>query len=123
MITVLLIDDEELLTSAYELGLTKAGLRVVTAKTGAEGLLLTQSEKPDIILLDMLMPEMNGIEFLENIKAKKQHGRYKIFGFSNIENPEVINAAKKLGIQDYLLKVEFTPKQLADFITQQTSKK
>ena len=64
----------------------------------------------------MLMPEMNGIDFLQILKYKKKIGLYKIIAFSNIENPELMKAAKKLGVKDYLLKVEYTPHQLEKYI-------
>ncbi len=70
---------------------------------------------PQVILLDMLMPEMNGIEFLQALQPKNLP-RTKVCVLSNIENPEIIAAAKKLGAVDYLLKVNYTPYQIADLV-------
>lgn len=116
MAKILIIDDEELMIAPYEMVLSKAGHTVITTPHASEGLEIADKEKPDIIIVDMLMPEMNGIDFLQILKYKKKIGLYHIIAFSNIENPELVQAAKKLGVKDYLLKVEYTPYQLADLI-------
>lgn len=114
MAKVLVVDDEKLLTDAYEIVLKKARHTVYIANDPNEGLELASKHKPDIILLDMLMPTMNGIEFMKQLKAKKLSSR--VYAFSNIENPEVVTAAKKMGVKDYLLKVDYTPHQVAQLV-------
>lgn len=114
MAKVLVVDDEKLLTDAYEIVLKKARHQVYIANDPNEGLELASKHKPDIILLDMLMPTMNGIEFMKQLKAKKISSR--VYAFSNIENPEVVAAAKKMGVKDYLLKVDYTPHQVAQLV-------
>lgn len=114
---VLIVDDEQLIADAYELVLSKAGYKVFTADRGEAGLKIVEAEDPDIVLLDMLMPEMNGIDFLKILQEKKLLSGRKIIAFSNIENPEVVSAAKKMGVMDYLLKVNYTPKEVTELVT------
>lgn len=113
--TILIVDDERVLTAAYELILTKAGYEVYVANHPQEGLTLAKSNKPDVLLLDMLMPGMNGIEFLEAMKRDKIHIN-NVIVFTNIDNPDLIKAAKKLGVQAYLLKSNYSPLQVADMV-------
>ncbi len=115
MAKVLIVDDEKILTTAYELVLSKDRHKVFIANRPQDGLDLVAQEHPDVLLLDMLMPDMNGIEFLKALRKKKLKVPV-ILGFSNIENEEVIRAAKKLGIKEYLLKVNYTPRQIADLV-------
>ncbi len=122
MHTVLIVDDERILTDAYELSLTKAGFKVFIANAPEDGIDIAVKEKPEVIVLDMLMPQMNGIEFLKALKKKMQLGKTKVLAFSNIENESVVQAAKKLGVVDYLLKVNYTPHQLADLIEMELRK-
>lgn len=122
MNTVLIVDDERILTDAYELSLTKAGFKVFIANVPEQGIEIAIKEKPDVIVLDMLMPQMNGIEFLKALKKKMHLGKTKVLAFSNIENESVVKAAKKLGVVDYLLKVNYTPHQLADLIEMELRK-
>lgn len=118
MAKILIVDDEELMIAPYEMVLTRAGHKVIATSHASDGLEIADKEKPDIILLDMLMPEMNGIDFLEILKYKKKIGLYYIIAFSNIENPDLVRAAKKLGAKEYMLKVEYTPHQLAEHIAE-----
>lgn len=118
MTSVLIVDDERILTDAYELSLTKAGYKVFIANLPSKGIELAVAENPKVIVLDMLMPEMNGIDFLKQLKKKMSLHNTKVLAFSNIENEDVVKAAKKLGVVDYLLKVNYTPHQLADLIAE-----
>ena len=113
---ILIVDDEQIIVDAYELVLTKAGYHVLTAPNGRIAVELVQNEQPDLMLLDMLMPEMNGIEVLKRLKKAKLLSNMKVIAFSNIENPEVVAAAKKFDIEDYLLKVDYTPHQVVDLV-------
>ena len=116
MAKILIIDDEELMIAPYEMVLSNAGYKVLTTPRASEGLEIIDKEKPDVVLLDMLMPEMNGIDFLQILKFKKKIGMQHIIVFSNIENPELVRAVNTLGVKDFLLKVEYTPHQLAEYI-------
>jgi len=111
---ILIVDDEKLLTDAYRMVLVRAGYDVKVANDPRKGLELAALGKPDLIFLDMLMPDLNGVEFVKELNAKKLAHKPLIVAFSNIDNPEVIAAAKKIGAAKYLLKVDYIPRQLAE---------
>lgn len=69
MATVLLIDDSKFLRRANELSLTKAGHQIVTASDGEEGLRLAREKKPDVIVLDMMLPKLGGADLLQLLKG------------------------------------------------------
>src|SRR5258706_11399872 len=70
--TVLVVDDEERLTSLVKTYLEQAGFRAVTARNGREALFLARQEKPDLIILDVMMPEMDGLEFIRQHRKERE---------------------------------------------------
>jgi DNA-binding NarL/FixJ family response regulator len=116
MPTVLVIEDDTMLQGAYATVLQKEGYEAHTANDGAEGLELAQKLYPDVILLDMLMPNMTGIEFLESYDLKKAHPRTQVVVFSNMSVPSEVKHAIALGAAKYLTKSSFTPKEIVAII-------
>ena len=108
---VLIIEDDELLREIYATKLEMEGFNVDTASDGLEGLHKATSTQPDIILLDMIMPRMTGLEFLA---AYNQPGRpyIKTVIMSNKSTTKEINQAKALGVLDYLIKSQLTPQEI-----------
>lgn len=112
MAKVLIIEDDAILQGAYTTVLTMEGFTVDSAPDGQEGLRKAQADEPDIILLDMLMPNMNGIDFLKMYDLKNKHPNTKVIVFSNISIPESMKEAMQLGAVKYLTKASFTPKEM-----------
>lgn len=121
MSQVLIIEDDAILQNAYNTVLTMEGFDVETAPDGLEGLKLAQAKKPDIILLDMLMPNMNGQQFLKLFEPLK-HPETKVIVFSNIVSPEDVKHAMGMGVVKYLTKSTFTPKEMVSTIKEVLSK-
>ncbi len=115
-ISVLIVEDDPTLRSAYETVLTMDGYEATVAADGQEALLLAETSNPDVILLDMLMPTMNGLEFLEQYNAKQNHPKTKIIVFSNMSVPSDVKDAMRLGAAKYLTKSSFTPREMEDII-------
>lgn len=113
---VLIAEDDAVLRSAYETVLTLEGYQVVAASDGLEALELAEKQDPDIILLDMLMPNLNGLEFLERFRGPKEHPHTKIIVFSNMSVPSDVKDAMRLGATKYLTKSSFTPKEMEGII-------
>ncbi|MDQ5972033.1 MAG: hypothetical protein QG553_192 [Patescibacteria group bacterium] len=113
MARILIIEDEKILNAAYRLILEKEGHAVTTAHDGLAGLKLARSFKPDIILLDLLMPVMDGVEFLKAYQPKQKHPHCHIIILSNIDQDTNIQKAYKLGASRYVLKAVTSPQQLA----------
>lgn len=112
MSKVLIVEDNETLNEAYKLILTKDGHDVATAFNGEEGLAKLAESTPDLILLDMLMPKMDGIEFLRHFDATK-YPKTTIIILSNLNEDEQVEEARKLGAHRYILKANTSPKELA----------
>jgi DNA-binding response OmpR family regulator len=113
---VLIIEDDELLREVYATKLELEGFAVVTARNGAEGLEKATSSEPDVILLDMLMPQMNGLEFLRAYKLPSRHPHVTALVISNKSSTREINEAKTMGARDYLIKSHHTPAEIVDRI-------
>lgn len=112
MTKVLIIEDNETLNEAYKLILEKDGHEVATAFNGEEGLEKLQTMTPDLILLDMLMPKMDGLEFLRHYEPGK-FPQTQIIILSNLNEDEQVEEARKLGAHRYILKANTSPKELA----------
>ena len=113
---VLIIEDEQLLNEAYARVLSAANISLLRAYNGKEALEILKSEKPDIILLDLRMPVMDGIEFLKKLKPKDQLPGAKIIVFSNYDDQREIDEAFSLGAMHYMLKAWATPDELVKLI-------
>jgi DNA-binding response OmpR family regulator len=112
MSKVLIIEDNETLNEAYKLILEKDGHKVSTAFNGEEGLEKLKKTSPDLILLDMLMPKMDGLEFLRRFKSDK-YPKTTIIILSNLNEDEQVEEARKLGAHRYILKANTSPRELA----------
>lgn len=113
---VLIIEDEQLLNEAYARVLTAAKIALLRAYNGKEALEILKKEKPDIILLDLRMPVMDGIEFLKKLKPKENLPDAKIIVFSNYDDQHEIDQAFSLGAMHYMLKAWATPDELVKLI-------
>jgi DNA-binding response OmpR family regulator len=106
--TVLVVDDEERLTSLVKTYLEQAGFRAVTARNGREALFLARQEKPDLIVLDVMMPEMDGLEFMR--QHRKERETPIIMLTARIEDTDKL-LGLELGADDYVTK-PFSPREL-----------
>jgi len=109
---ILIVEDEDLLSEMYQEVFQKEGFRVVTAKTAQEAIGIAEAEKPNFILLDILLPGDNGIYFLEQRKARPELASIPVIAFSNFDDLQMKNDAFSLGAQDYLLKTNYTPQEI-----------
>lgn len=100
---ILVMEDDTFLQSVYEVKLVNEGFEIKLAKTGKEGVDIYSSFKPDLILLDLMMPEMDGFAVLEELKGKKKV-KTPIIVLSNLGQGEDIEKAKSLGATDFLVK-------------------
>lgn len=114
--TVLLFEDSEVLREMYSLGLRKAGFAVESVVNGAWGLKLAKENKFDVILLDMVMPAMDGYQVIRELKNNGMTKDVPIIILSNSAQDQEIEKAKELGVTDFLLKSQITPVRLAQEI-------
>ncbi len=113
---VMIIEDEQLLNEAYARVLTAAKISLLRAYNGKEAMDVLKNENPDIILLDLRMPVMDGIEFLKKVKPKETMPETKIIVFSNYDDQHEIDEAFSLGAMHYMLKAWATPDELVKLI-------
>lgn len=113
---ILIVEDEKSLSEAYEIILKKEGYKVEAAYDGEQALEYTGKGDPDLIMLDLRMPKMSGIEFLRKYNAAKKHPGVKIIVFSNLDTQDEIDEAFSLGAHKYMLKAWASPKELAQFV-------
>jgi DNA-binding response OmpR family regulator len=106
--TILIVDDEKRLVALVESYLTQEGYRVATAYNGKQALTVAQKEKPDLIILDIMMPEMNGYDFMRTHRA--QHDTPIIMLTAKVEDDDKI-IGLELGADDYVVK-PFKPREL-----------
>ena len=109
---VLIVEDEKILADMYREKLSRAGLRVLLALEAKEGLFLAKREKPDLIILDILLPRENGIFFLEKWKKTPKISSIPVIALSNFDDPDTRKQAKELGVKAYLIKSNYTPEEI-----------
>lgn len=113
MAKVLIVEDNKVLSHAYELILKREEHEVEAAYDGVEGLEKAESFKPDIILLDILMPNKDGLTFLEEYDVKKKHPETIVVMLSNLGEDKKVSRAMELGAYKYIIKAHASPAQLA----------
>lgn len=113
---ILLIEDEKILGEMYRDKFTEAGFKVILAFEAREGLKLAKKEKPDLIILDILLPRENGIVFLTWLRKDPKISSIPVVAFSNYDDPRARKQAAKLGIKEYLIKANYTPQKIVEKI-------
>lgn len=116
MASVLIVEDDASIQNMYKTALTQSDFEVTTANSGAEALLRVEEKSFDIILLDMLMMGMSGIDFLKTYDVRTKSPATKVIALTNMNNPAIEEKAKELGSTAYLDKSEYEPKQLIEYI-------
>jgi DNA-binding response OmpR family regulator len=105
---ILLVEDDRFLRRACEAGLRQRGFTVLTAVDGEEGLRMARAELPDLVLLDLLMPKMPGIEVLRALKSDEATRAVPILVLSNSSREQDVQEVVKLGAVGYLVKANLS---------------
>ncbi len=115
-IKVLMAEDDKFISRAYKDGLTRAGFEIIMAIDGNETIKLAKSEQPDIILLDLIMPEKNGFEALEELRTDPETREIPVIILSNLGQDTDIKQGKELGAVDYLIKSNYSMPEVIKII-------
>lgn len=115
-IKVLVMEDDPFLRNVYEVKLDSEGFDVKIATSGIDGIPIFNEFKPDIVLLDLIMPGMDGFSVLEELKVKKKT-KTPIVVLSNLGQDEDIKKAKEMGAADFLIKASTQINAVVDKIT------
>jgi len=111
---ILIVEDEEALRQTLQFKLSHEGYEVVTAEDGIQGLEQIKTTKPDVVLLDILMPKLDGFGVLERLHTEGTIPQLPVIIISNSGQPVEIERALKLGARDYLVKAEFSPDEVLE---------
>lgn len=112
--TVLIVEDDQFLRNLCIRKLQKENFNVIYAVDGEEGLRKIQEEKPDLVLLDILLPGLNGFDVVQAVKNNPETSNIPIILLSNLGDKSDVNKGLGLGAEDYLIKAHFTPGEIVD---------
>ena len=119
---IAIIEDDQAISQMYRIKFETEGFTVETAENGKLGLALAENMKPDIILLDLMMPEMNGDEMLQALRKTTWGKSIKVVILTNMGEQEIPEDVKQLGVAAVILKADMTPRQVAELIKKELAK-
>lgn len=116
MIKVAIVEDDQAISQMYRIKFEAEGYEVETAGNGKLGLELADKMRPDIILLDLMMPVMNGDEMLKQLRATSWGKHIKVIILTNVGEQEAPEVLKTLEVRRFIVKAEMTPRQVAEMV-------
>lgn len=116
MADILIVEDNDMLNKAYRMVLEKNGHVVEASSNGQEALDALEKFKPKVILLDLLMPKMGGIEFLRRFRDRADNKEVKVVVLTNLGREEDVHEAMELGAYKYIIKAHSSPADLAALV-------
>ena len=115
---VLIVDDDENISAVFETALQKSGIETVFSLNGKSGIDKAKSEKPDLILLDQVLPDISGNEVLKTLKADIHTQSIPVIILSNFSQEELVKEAINNGAMDYVFKYQVEPQDLVNKVKQ-----
>ncbi|MBU0722038.1 response regulator [Patescibacteria group bacterium] len=115
-IKILLVEDDSFLLSMYATKFEMENFKVIMAEDGEKAIRLALKEIPNIILLDIILPEINGLEVLRQLKANSITAEIPVILLTNVSQKDKIEQSLKMGAEDYLIKAHFMPSEVVDKI-------
>jgi two-component system alkaline phosphatase synthesis response regulator PhoP len=122
MTKILVVEDEDSLAKVLTEQFEGEGFSVVTAKNGEEGLSLALKEKPDIMLVDLIMPRMDGMTMLKQLKATEEGKKIPAVILTNLNDVNSTAEALGMGVYDYLVKTDWELPELVKFVKRKLQK-
>ncbi len=119
MAKIAIVEDDQAISQMYRIKFEAEGYQVETAENGKLGLEMVETLKPDMVLLDLMMPEMNGDEMLAKLRATPWGKNMKVIILTNVGEQEIPPEVKQLGVTDVILKADMTPRQVAELVKKQ----
>ena len=116
MARILLIEDDELIQRMYQQVLAMRGHQIVLADNGEEGLVQAGASKPDLILLDIMMPRLNGIDMLKKLRTIHGVSKTPVMILTNLMGAADAQATLDAGALKYVIKSDYTPQEVADIV-------
>ena len=116
MAKIAIVEDDLAIAQMYRLKFEAEGYKVEIAANGKIGLELCEEMQPDMVLLDLMMPEMNGDEMLEKMRKSEWGKKPQVIILTNVSEQEAPDKLKELEVIDYIVKAEMTPSQVAAMV-------
>jgi DNA-binding response OmpR family regulator len=116
MSKIAIIEDDAAISQMYRIKFEAEGYEVETAENGKLGLELIEHMKPDIVLLDLMMPEMDGEEMLTKLRATSWGKNIKVIILTNMGESEAPASIKDMNVEVFILKANMTPRQVAELV-------
>lgn len=113
-IKILIVEDDKFLRELMSRKLVKEGYDIAQAVDGEDGVKKAREENPDIILLDLILPGIDGFEALEQMKKDEKSSKIPVIILSNLGQKEDIEKGLKIGATDFLIKAHFTPGEIIE---------
>jgi DNA-binding response OmpR family regulator len=121
-VKIAIIEDDQAISQMYRIKFEAESYNVETAENGKLGLELCEKMRPDIILLDLMMPEMTGDVMLDKLRKTTWGKNIKVVILTNMGEQEIPEDVKKLGVSAVILKADMTPRQVAELVQKQLEK-
>jgi DNA-binding response OmpR family regulator len=112
--SLVLVEDDEFLANIYKTKFEIDGFKVSVAKNGEDGLKMVQKKLPDVVLLDILLPKMDGFAVLEHLKQSESTKHIPVVLLTNLGQKDDVDRGKELGAADYLIKAHFKPSETVE---------
>ena len=116
MAKVAIVEDDKAIAEMYRIKFEADGSKVVTAENGKVGLEVAEKEKPDIILLDLMIPVMTGDEMLRELRKSDWGKDTKVIILTNVSKDDAEKKLKDLKIDGYIVKAHYTPQEVVDMV-------
>lgn len=113
---IILVEDDSFLAGMYTTKLSLEGFEVLQEADGTAGFELIKDKKPDLVLLDIILPKMDGFEILKALKADKDLANIPVILLTNLGKKEEVDKGISLGAVDYLIKAHFVPSEVIEKI-------
>lgn len=113
---ILIIEDDSFLTQMYSSKLELEGYEVISALDGSKGLKMALTNQPDLIILDLKLPEIDGFEILKKIKKDPLTKNIPVLVLTNLSQKRDVNRCLDLGADDYLIKAHFVPSEVIEHV-------
>ena len=117
-LTIVLVEDDPFLAEIYVLRLEREGFKVIHARSGVEGLKNVLETKPSLVLLDLVLPKMDGFSVLKELKANAVTRTIPVVILTNLGEKSDMEKGKELGAADYVIKAHLTPSEVAKKVKQ-----
>ena len=116
MAKIAIIEDDQAISDMYRIKFEADGYTVVTAANGKAGLELIQKSTPDLVLLDLMMPEMTGDEMLREMRATDWGKNIKVIILTNVSKDQAYPLVNPYGVSGFIVKAHFTPQEVVDSV-------